>query len=203
MSARDTWKKFSVYYDSYAKDFSADLVFYGHMATSRDRILEIGCGSGRILKYLLDMGHPVTGVDISDEMLAQARTKLAAYLGKGTLKLINHDFDQGTLPGTFTLGLVTYFTFNYILDKPERFLKNLADSLFAHHTLLIDLFYPTVLHSPDLDGQWMKDTMQHQGRLVAYTEKRSWIAKKHIEERVQVFEDQGHKQEILTQRRYW
>jgi len=203
MPARETWKRFSSYYDSYTKDFSADLALYGHAATSKDHILEVGCGSGRILKYLLDSGHVVTGVDISDEMLAVARQKLAAYLQKGTLKLLNHDFDQGTLGGNYTLGLVTYFTFNYILDHPERFLRNLAGSLFAHHSLLIDLFYPKTLQSPDIDGQWMKDSLQHNGETIPYSEKRSWNAKKDIEERVQVFEEAGQKHEIVAKRRYY
>ena len=203
MPARETWKRFSSYYDSYVKEFSADLTLYGRSATTKDRILEVGCGSGRILKYLLAGGHIVTGVDISDEMLAVARTKLAPFLQKGTLKLVNHDFDHGPLSGSYTLGLVTYFTFNYVLEHPERFLKNLADSLFVHHTLLIDLFYPKTLHSPDLSGQWTRDTMQHNGKQVPYTEKRSWNAKKEIEERVQVFEEDGRKQEIVAQRRYY
>jgi SAM-dependent methyltransferase len=203
MPARETWSKLSHYYDSYTKEFSADLALYGHTAGRNDRILEVGCGSGRILKYLLDMGHPVTGVDISDEMLKAARTKLAPYLEKGVLKLLNHDFSDGRLSGSYTLGLVTYYTFNYLLEKPEQFLRHLSESLFVHHTLLIDLFYPKTLHSPALDGQWSKDSLQHNGKTVPYSEKRSWNAKKHIEERLQVFEEDGRKQEIRTLRRYY
>jgi SAM-dependent methyltransferase len=33
-------------------------------------VLELGCGTGRITRGLLDLGHPVTGVDFSAEMLA-------------------------------------------------------------------------------------------------------------------------------------
>jgi SAM-dependent methyltransferase len=44
-------------------------------------ILELGCGTGRITRGLLALGHPVTGVDFSAEMLAhmpaQAHTVLA------------------------------------------------------------------------------------------------------------------------------
>lgn len=203
MPARETWNRFSNYYDSYTRGFSADLALYGHAATRNDRILEVGCGTGRILKHLLDMGHPVTGVDISEEMLATARTKLETYLSRGVLKLVNHDFDLGPLAGSHTLGLVTYFTFNYVLERPERFLDNLSASLFVHHTLMIDLFYPKTLHSPDLDGQWTKDSMQHNGKTVPYMEKRSFNPKKGIEERIQVFEEDGRKQEIKALRRYY
>jgi SAM-dependent methyltransferase len=203
MQSRETWKRFSAYYDSYTKGFAADLAFYGRAATARDRVLEVGCGSGRILQYLLDSGHVVTGVDISDEMLAVARSRLGAYLDKGTLKLVNHDFGHGPLQGSFTLGLVSYFTFNYVLEHPERFLENLAASLFAHHTLLIDLFYPKCLQNPDMAGQWVRDSMRHNGKTVPYSEKRSWNPHKEIEERIQIFEEDGHKNEITSLRRYY
>ena len=185
------------------QEFTADLALYGHAAGTRDKILVVGCGNGRILKHLLDMGHPVTAVDIADDLMDTARTKLQSYVTKGVLKLVLHDFDQGPLGGSFTLGLVPGFYLNLVLDNPERFLKNLADSLFAHHTLMLDLFYPKVLHSPSLNGQWSRETMLRDGKTVTYLDKRSWNAKKHLEERVQVFEEGGHKQEIVTQRRYW
>ncbi|GGM68718.1 class I SAM-dependent methyltransferase [Dactylosporangium sucinum] len=35
-------------------------------------VLELGCGTGRILRPLAALGHPVTGVDESPEMLAHA-----------------------------------------------------------------------------------------------------------------------------------
>jgi 2-polyprenyl-3-methyl-5-hydroxy-6-metoxy-1,4-benzoquinol methylase len=34
-------------------------------------ILELGCGTGRILRPLAALGHPVTGVDDSPDMLAR------------------------------------------------------------------------------------------------------------------------------------
>lgn len=44
-------------------------------------ILELGCGTGRITRGLLALGHPVTGVDFSADMLqhmpAEARTVLS------------------------------------------------------------------------------------------------------------------------------
>lgn len=39
------------------------------------RILDVGCGTGRISIPLQDMGYSVVGVDISEGMLAQARNK--------------------------------------------------------------------------------------------------------------------------------
>jgi ubiquinone/menaquinone biosynthesis C-methylase UbiE len=44
---------------------------------SRMRILEIGCGSGRMTRALAELFGQVHAVDISGEMLEQARTALA------------------------------------------------------------------------------------------------------------------------------
>ena len=44
---------------------------------SRMRILEIGCGAGRMTRPLAELFGEVHGVDISSEMIAQARTSLA------------------------------------------------------------------------------------------------------------------------------
>jgi SAM-dependent methyltransferase len=62
--------------DGCAVEFYARLPVLGepeivHAAVPSDAsILELGCGTGRILKRLAALGHPVTGVDESPEMLA-------------------------------------------------------------------------------------------------------------------------------------
>ncbi|MFB3829758.1 MAG: class I SAM-dependent methyltransferase, partial [Bryobacteraceae bacterium] len=43
------------------------------------RVLEIGCGAGRVTRALADVFGEVHGVDISAEMVRQARQALAAY----------------------------------------------------------------------------------------------------------------------------
>ncbi|AEH37398.1 class I SAM-dependent methyltransferase [Halopiger xanaduensis] len=42
---------------------------------SPQRILDVGCGTGVISLLLADIGHDVTGVDLSEEMLERARAK--------------------------------------------------------------------------------------------------------------------------------
>lgn len=37
------------------------------------RVLDAGCGTGRIAVRLAELGHPVVGVDVDEPMLAQAR----------------------------------------------------------------------------------------------------------------------------------
>ena len=63
--------------DGCAVDFYALLPTFGepeivHAAVPAGAsILELGCGTGRILRPLAAMGHPVTGIDDSPDMLAR------------------------------------------------------------------------------------------------------------------------------------
>ena len=203
MQSRETWKLFSTYYDSYIKDFSADLSLYQQACTPQDRVVEVGCGSGRVLKFLLEMGHPLTGVDISEEMLQRSRQRLDDYLRQGKLKLVNHDFAAGPIEGSFTLALVTYYTFNYVLDYPDKFLSNLYAALVPQGRIILDLFFPKTRRNPDIDGIWVKESIIHDGKPLMVMEKRTWLAKKQLEERVQVFDDGGSQHEVVTHRRYF
>src|SRR5919202_314989 len=64
-------------YDAFP--FAADLPFYLELAAaSGGRVLEVACGSGRVLVPLARTGNRVVGLDASPHMLALAHEKLAA-----------------------------------------------------------------------------------------------------------------------------
>lgn len=55
-----------------------DVQFYvAEAAQVEGAVLEIGCGTGRVLLPIARAGHTVVGVDASAQMLARCRTKLA------------------------------------------------------------------------------------------------------------------------------
>lgn len=62
------------------RDFGESEVVHRHVPSGAE-ILELGCGTGRMTRRLLELGHPVTGVDSSAAMLqhvpAQAERVLA------------------------------------------------------------------------------------------------------------------------------
>lgn len=62
-------------------------------------ILELGCGTGRILRPLAALGHPVTGVDDSPEMLARSPDLLTVCSSVQSLRL-NRRFDVVLLAST-------------------------------------------------------------------------------------------------------
>lgn len=56
----------------------ADIGFYGALADEADgEVLEVACGTGRVLLPLARARHRVTGVDPTESMLASLRAKLA------------------------------------------------------------------------------------------------------------------------------
>jgi SAM-dependent methyltransferase len=62
-------------------------------------ILELGCGTGRILRPLADLGHPVLGVDESPAMLARAADLPTVCSPIETLRL-DRTFDAVLLAST-------------------------------------------------------------------------------------------------------
>jgi SAM-dependent methyltransferase len=65
--------------DGCAVDFYAQMPAFGEPAIVHEAIgagasiLELGCGTGRVTRPLVDLGHPVVAVDESAEMLAHVR----------------------------------------------------------------------------------------------------------------------------------
>jgi len=81
-SSYDAVADFGALYDAVpAYGARADIAFYlqaAERAGASSRVLELGCGTGRLTLPLAQAGHEVTGIDLSPAMLARAREKLAA-----------------------------------------------------------------------------------------------------------------------------
>ena len=202
LDSRGTYKRFARYYDLYAADFAADLPLYLSLCHSAKNILEIGCGTGRVLCALLRSEHSVVGVDISVEMLEIAETKLPEYLENKALRLEKHDFRDAPLSSVYDRALVTWYTFNYLLSKSDQdhFLVNVGESLAPNGLLVMDLFYPQTLARPGSENRWKESVMESDGQRVTLRQKRRMIG--NIEERIQIFTDGDYRDEILTERRY-
>lgn len=75
----DPYAAIPLLYDLEHDPFDADVDLYVNFATAvGDPILELGCGTGRLMDPLLDAGFRVTGLDSSAAMLDRARARLAA-----------------------------------------------------------------------------------------------------------------------------
>lgn len=88
------------------------------------RVLDIGCGSGRIAEVLLKAGAAdYLGIDFSDEMVELSRKRLATFGDK--VKLLRADFLDIEPEGQFDV-IVALGLFDY-LDEPARFTRKMYD----------------------------------------------------------------------------
>jgi ubiquinone/menaquinone biosynthesis C-methylase UbiE len=199
----EAYNKFAKYYDAYINDFKDDLALYCSFCSENDRILEVGCGTGRVLKCLLDKGlTDVTGVDTSEEMLKIAKKKLLKYLNSKLLTLRMHNFRQEPLKKNFNKVFVTYYTFNYILENPAKFLRNIYLSMGNNSLVCIDLFYPMLFLDPTLDNVWTERKLKLEGdRTVTLRSKKSFDGS--LEQRILVFVENGNTTTIESTRRFY
>lgn len=97
---------FAEFYDILHSSYDADLKMYLGLARRHgEPVLELGCGTGRLLIPLAAAGHMVTGIDLSWDMLTRCREKLAVE-GKATaerVSLVQGDIRRFELDRKFNL----------------------------------------------------------------------------------------------------
>jgi SAM-dependent methyltransferase len=133
----DAYEKLARFYDLDHAHLTADLIFYSHLARQADGpVLEVGCGSGRLLLPLLEAGVEVAGIDTSPAMLALARQRV----GDRAL-LIEGDMRTATLPGLYDLVIISINTFMHLQTTGDQLaaLTNLRRYLVEDGQLVIDL----------------------------------------------------------------
>ncbi len=132
-------------YDSFP--FDADLPFYLSLAgEAGGRVLEVACGTGRVLLPLVRAGFEVTGLDSSPHMLDVAREKLAA---SGTdvadrARLIEGDMRSFALDAQVDLGLMPARSFAYLVARSEQLdaLRTIARHVRPGGLFVLDLLNP-------------------------------------------------------------
>lgn len=102
------------------------------------KILDAGCGLGRISVELAALGLDVTGVDIIQSELDAARESAEA---EGVpLTLINHDLRSFQAREQFDCAINLYTSFGYCatIEEDMKILKNIADSVKTGGTFIME-----------------------------------------------------------------
>jgi SAM-dependent methyltransferase len=90
----------------------------------KPRVLDVGCGSGRVGEDILEAGAAeYVGIDFSEPMLALAARRLARFDRR--VRLVRGDFLTEELDGPFDLVVVLGF-FDYT-PEPARFLERMHE----------------------------------------------------------------------------
>lgn len=102
------------------------------------RVLELGVGTGRIAAPLAAAGVDVSGIDVSEPMLARLRAKT------GRVTVHTGDFTDLQMTGTFGVIFVAFNTFFTLPDQDTqvRCFRSVAQKLDAGGMFVIEAFVP-------------------------------------------------------------
>jgi len=150
-------------YDVFA--FDGDLPLYLELARAQgQRVLEVACGSGRILAPLVRAGFDVVGIDVSPHMLALARAKVEAQsTGRGQATFVQGDMRDFRLdPGGFDVAISAVKSLAYLIDRDDqlRCLRTIAAHLRPGGMLAIDFLHPRPEWVGAEEGSMRDDLLQ-------------------------------------------
>jgi ubiquinone/menaquinone biosynthesis C-methylase UbiE len=109
------------YYSRHGTSFAASAAprirgFYEESYRDRaDRsLLDVCCGQGTLAEHFLEHGYRVTGIDLSEPMLAFARQNLREQLHAGRARLVRADATSFTVDERFGLATSTFDSLNML-----------------------------------------------------------------------------------------
>ena len=146
------------FYDLTHASLKDDIPLILSLATQADGpVLELGCGSGRLLLPLAQAGHAVTGLDLSGAMLDRARARVGQLdtAVQNRITLHQADMTNVALPESpqFGLALVPYNTL-FHLDTAQALamLRRVKGVLGENGRLFIDIANPIDIASTPEDA---------------------------------------------------
>jgi SAM-dependent methyltransferase len=132
-------------YDLVLKDMPYGLDFYVDFAReAKGPVLDIACGTGRILLPSLQAGVDVEGLDLFEGMLKTLRGKAAA-LGLSP-RLHQADMSDFSLPRSYAVIMIPFnaFIHNMTQEAQLRCLQRCREHLLPGGALTFDTFFPSL-----------------------------------------------------------
>jgi len=156
--------KLETFYDGCATHYDADyaaagyhhdLPFYVEMArelageragAESGAVLEMGCGTGRVLIEIARAGVEIVGVELSAEMLRAAERRLAAEPAevRERARLVRGDIRTVDLGRKFSLVTAPFRVVQHLIDRADQkaWLANVHRHLEPGGHLVFDVFQP-------------------------------------------------------------
>lgn len=169
------WDSYAEFYDwENARTFGRrDVAFWrGVVRRERGPVLELGCGTGRVLFPIARTGVTITGIDLSAQMLARARTRARRVDSARHPQLVRGDVTALPFPSShFGVVLAPYGFLQSLLDDRAlaRALREAARVLRPGGLLGIDLV-PELATWPAYRRQLRLRGKAHRGATVSLVE---------------------------------
>jgi len=143
--------KDALWYDNYvANSWSkADIEFYVSSALeAKGNVLELGCGTGRILIPTAQAGVKITGLDLSADMLgiAQEKTNSLPSEIQLNISLIEGSMIDFNLKEQYNLITIPFRAFLHVIqvEDQKRTLSNIRNHLKENGKLIFNIFDPNL-----------------------------------------------------------
>jgi SAM-dependent methyltransferase len=121
------------------------LDFYLHHARSIEgKVLELGCGTGRVLIPIAAAGRPIVGLDLSEHMLARCWEKLQKQPGEvqARVRLAQGSMTDFEVDEVFDLAIIPFRPFQHLVSVEEHLgcLRSTNRHLRMGGRLIFDVF---------------------------------------------------------------
>ena len=168
-------------YDLEYRHRRADVAFYRALARNRmefavGTVLDLACGSGRLLVPLVRDGHTVIGLDSSPEMLAAAARRVASLSAsrRAQCSLVRADLRKYRAGDQATLAICAFHSIQHLLRDGDlrRFLRATRRQLVCGGWLAFDVLPPDAdWLARDPQRRWGRTRLRHPvtGQRLVYT----------------------------------
>jgi len=144
-------KKFDIYsalYDAEFGEKAEDIIFLQEYAKKQEGwLLELGCGTGRLLIPMAEAGIKITGIDNSWNMLQVAKEKIARepIRVQRNIELVHARMQNFRLKKKFSLIVCMFNTFMYLIKRRDQLqaLKNVHRHLDTNGLFINEVFIPS------------------------------------------------------------
>jgi len=167
------YDRIAPFYDIEHTQFDADLDMYRNFAQLRTGpLLELACGSGRLLLPLAREGYELTGVDISASMLKLAHAALQRAGLAARCKLVQQDMCTMNLGQTFSMAFVALGSFAHLSSRKQQqqALAAIRSHLAPSGLFILDISNADVRYMEGLSGQVLHQGtwQQEDGKLLTH-----------------------------------
>ncbi|MEW6062273.1 MAG: class I SAM-dependent methyltransferase [Bacteroidota bacterium] len=150
---KEVFGNYSKYYDLFykQKDYKKEVQYIEQLLLSdgkkRGSLLDLGCGTGGHALLLAQKGWDVTGIDVSESMLIQARQK--ARKAKLNIQFQHSDIRSFQLSKQFNAAIAMFAVVGYLTTNKglNSFLSSVRRHLGQNALFIFDTWFgPAVLH---------------------------------------------------------